>query len=263
MSRPTPGKPSTRTSRIIITVIGLLFLLPLLAMLEFSLRQQGGGYTLDHWTGIIDPENSRRYRTLFKGVLNSFLLAGLTLLLLFALFVPTIVLVHLRFPRLERPLDMLTVLPVAIPVISMVVGYAPIYRILGTVFGSGAWTLMFAYGVQVLPFAYRAIVSELNHMDAKVRAEAARSLGAGWGTVVVRVIAPGMKRSLFAASLITLAIVFGEFTLASLLNRVNLQTAVFQLSQSDAYVATAVSLLSLVAVFLILVLASGRRRGPS
>lgn len=263
MSRRGTVKPGTLTARIVITVVALLFGVPLLAMLEFSLRQQGGGYTLEHWVAIFDPENSRRYRTLFKGVLNSFLLAGLTLLLLFVLFVPTIVLVHLRFPRLERPLDVLTLLPVAVPVISMVVGYAPIYRFLGTLFGSGAWTLMFAYGVQVLPFAYRAIVSELHHMDAKVRAEAARSLGAGWVTVVTRVIAPGMRRSLATASLITLAIVFGEFTLASLLNRVNLQTAVFQLSLSDAYVATAVSLLSLAAVFIVLMFTRGGRRGPS
>ncbi|MFJ4163940.1 ABC transporter permease [Microbacterium sp. NPDC089698] len=264
MSARVAGKPGVTTSRIVIAVIGALFLIPLLAMLEFSLRQQGGsGYTLEHWAGIFDPANSRAYRTLGVGVLNSLLLAALTLLLLFVLFVPTIVLVHLRFPSLERVLDTLTLLSVAIPLIAMVVGLAPIYRVLGVGFGSGVWTLVFAYGVQVLPFAYRAIVSELQHMDARVRAEAARSLGAPWITVLLRVIMPGLRRGLVAASLLTLAIVFGEFTIASLLNRVNLQTALFQLSQSDAYVATAVSLLSLIMVFVVLVFAGGGSRNRS
>ncbi|SDL35886.1 ABC transporter permease [Microbacterium azadirachtae] len=256
------GKPSPWVARIVILLVGVLFLAPLAAMLEFSFRQQGAdGYTFEHWVAIFDPNNSRAHRNLFTGLINSTLLTGLVLVLVLVLFLPTIVLVHLRFPRLERPLDMLTVLPIAIPVIAMVVGFAPIYRVLGAALGSGPWTLVFAYGVQVLPFAYRAIVAELHHMDARARAEAARSLGAGWIMVLVRVITPGLRRSLLTASLLTVAIVFGEFTIAALLNRVNLQTALLQLSLSDAYVATAVSLLSLFVVFLMLVLV-GRRRRP-
>lgn len=264
MSRHLIGRPRPWLARTVITAIGLVFLVPLLAMLEFSLRQQGvEGYTLDHWVGIFDAENSRIYRNLFTGITNSFLLAALTLGLVLFLFFPTIVLVHLRFPALERSLDVLTVLPIAIPVIAMVVGFAPIYRLLGSMVGSGVWTLAFAYGVLALPFAYRAIVSDLHHMDARVRSEAARSLGASWTTVLVRVIAPGMRRGLFAASLITVAIVFGEFTVASLLNRVNLQTALLHLSKVDPYVATAVSLLSLIGVFLLLFVVSARRRERS
>ena len=108
----------------------------------------------------------------------------------------------------------------------------------------------------MLPFAYRAIVSDLQGMDARVRAEAARSLGAGWGTVLARVIAPGVRRGLLAASLLTVAIVLGEFTVSSLLNRTTLQTALLQISKSDPFVAVIVSLLSLVGAFVVLLLVS-------
>lgn len=264
MSARVPGRPSTGLAITIVTVIGIVFLIPLAAMVEFTLRQASGGYGLEHWAALFDPEKSRGYRILFQGLGNSVLLAVITLGIVLALFFPTIVLVHLRFPRLERALDLLTVLPIAIPAIVLVVGFAPIYRGIGQLFGSGVWTLAFAYGVLVLPFAYRAIVSDLQGMDARVRAEAARSLGAGWGTVLARVIAPGVRRGLLAASLLTVAIVLGEFTVSSLLNRTTLQTALLQISKSDPFVAVIVSLLSLVGAFVVLLLVSATgsaRRG--
>lgn len=262
MSAGVPGRASRPAAYAIISVIGLIFLIPLVAMLEFTLRESSGGYGLSHWTALVDPEQARSYRVLFQGLANSAVLAAVTLAIVLVLFFPTIVLVHLRFPRLQRALDLLTVLPIAIPAIVLVVGFAPIYRGIGQLIGSGVWTLAFAYGVLVLPFAYRAIVADLHGMDARVRAEAARSLGAGWGTVLVRVIAPGVRRGLLAASLLTIAIVLGEFTVSSLLNRTTLQTALLQLSKSDPFVAVIVSLLSLVGAFVVLLLVSMTGSAP-
>ncbi|MGO2139671.1 MAG: ABC transporter permease [Leucobacter sp.] len=266
MSAGIPGRPSPAVARLVVAVIGLVFLIPLVAMLEFTLRNTAGGHDLSHWAALFDPDKARGYRVLAQGVQNSLLLAVISLAIVLLLFFPTIVLVHLRFPRLQRALDLLTVLPIAIPAIVLVVGFAPIYRVIGQAFGSGVWTLALAYGVLVLPFAYRAIASDLTGMDARVRAEAARSLGAGWVTVLVRVIAPGVRRGLLAASLITIAIVLGEFTVSSLLNRTTLQTALLQISKSDPFVAVAVSLVSLVAAFVLLLIVSAtggppRRRG--
>ena len=246
----------------VVTIIGLVFLIPLFAMLEFTLRQTAGGYGLEHWTALVDPEHARTYRPLFQGLGNSLVLAALTLVIVLGVFFPTIVLVHLRFPRLERALDLLTVLPIAIPAIVLVVGFAPIYRVLGSALGSGSWSLCLAYGVLVLPFAYRAINSDLQGMDARTRTEAARSLGADWGTVLIRIVTPGVRRGLLAASLLTIAIVLGEFTVSSLLNRVTLQTALLQISKSDPFVAVAVSLLSLVGAFLVLLLVSSTGGAP-
>lgn len=262
MSGRVPGRPSPIVARVVVIGIGAVFLIPLVAMLEFTLRTTSGGYSFEHWAALADPEQERAYRVLFEGLRNSLVLAAITLGIVLGLFFPTIVLVHLRFPRLQRALDLLTVLPIAIPAIVLVVGFAPIYRLIGQAVGSGAWTLAFAYGVLVLPFAYRAIASDLAGMDARVRAEAARSLGASWGTVLVRVIAPGVRRGLLAASLISLAIVLGEFTVSSLLNRVTLQTALLQISKSDPFVAVAVALLSLVGAFVLLFLVGASGSAP-
>ncbi|NLB46499.1 MAG: ABC transporter permease subunit [Microbacteriaceae bacterium] len=238
--------------RTIIGVICGLFLVPLLAMLEFTLRQQGGGYGLDHWLALVNPENERMYRNLGRGIGNSLLLAVVTIAIVWVLFLPTIVLVHLQFPKLARVFELLTVLPIAIPAIVLVVGLAPLYRVIAQWVGGDIWTLALAYGVLVLPFAYRAIASELQGMNAVTVAEAARSLGASWATVLVRIIVPGLRRGLTSATLITAAVVLGEFTVSSLLNRMTMQVALVEVSKSDPYAAVIVSLLSLVLVFALL-----------
>ncbi|MDI6023277.1 ABC transporter permease subunit [Leucobacter sp. UT-8R-CII-1-4] len=256
------GQPPAWLRRTILIVICGVFVVPLIAMFEFTLRQQDGGYGVQHWAALFDPENARMYRNLVKGIGNSLLLAAITIAIVWVLFLPTIVLVHLQFPRLARAFEMLTILPIAIPAIVLVVGLAPLYRVIVQIFGGDIWTLALAYGILVLPFAYRAIVSELQGMGAKTLVEAARSLGANWITVLWRVIVPGVRHGLTSATLITAAVVLGEFTLSSLLNRVTLQVALVEVSKSDPYAAVITSLLSLTAVFVLLfVFASIRPKG--
>lgn len=262
ISASVSGQPPTWLRRTILIVIGALFAVPLLAMFEFTLRQQGGGYGFEHWTALVDPENARMYRNLTKGIGNSLLLAAITVAIVWFLFLPTIVLVHLQFPRLARAFELLTILPIAIPAIVLVVGLAPLYRVIVQLMGGHIWTLSLAYGILVLPFAYRAIVSELEGMGAKTLVEAARSLGASWLTVLWRVIVPGVRRGLTSATLITAAVVLGEFTVSSLLNRVTMQVALVEVSKSDPYAAVITSLLSLIIVFILLfAFASIRPRG--
>ena len=66
---------------------------------------------------------------------------------------------------------------------------------------------------------------------------------------------------------LSVAVVLGEFTIASLLSRVNLQTSLLLVSQSDPFVAVIFALLALVFAFLLLVvvdrLVSARRRRPA
>lgn len=245
-------RPGRLATVVILVTFGLVFAIPLVSMVEFTLRGVAGGYGFEHWLALVDPENERKYRTLFTGILNSLVLAVLTVLVMLALLVPTMILVQLQFPKLRRALELICLLPITVPAIALVVGLAPVYSVIAGVFGSGAWTLAFAYGILVLPFAYRAIQSNLQAIDLATLTEAARTLGAPWGTVIVRVIVPGLRRGLLAASVISIAVVLGEYTIASLLNRQNLQTALVQASKSDPYTAVILSLLSLIFAFVLL-----------
>ncbi|KQS17858.1 ABC transporter permease [Frigoribacterium sp. Leaf186] len=234
-------------------IVGALFAVPIAAMVAFSLRSADGtGHDLNHWRAIVDPENERMYRNLVEGVTNSLLLAVVSALLVLVLLVPAMVLVHLRHPRLVRPLEFVCLVPITVPAIVLVVGLAPVYSVVSRVAGSGAWTLALAYGVTVLPYAYRAVQSDLAATDLRTLTEAARTLGSGWLRTMAFVVVPSLRRGLLAAAFITVAVVLGEFTIASLLNRVNLQTALVQVSRSDPYAAVIFALLALGFAFVLL-----------
>ncbi|HEY0117911.1 MAG TPA: ABC transporter permease subunit [Cellulomonas sp.] len=244
--------PSRWLRTTILTVVGLVFAIPLVGMAEFTLRAKTGGHGFGHWADLLHPAKPQAYAPLWVGLRNSLVLAVATMVIVLVLVAPTMVLVQLRFPRLRRLMEFVCLLPIALPAIALVVGLAPVYLVIGHAFGTGIWSLAFAYGILCLPFAYRAIQSNLDAIDTRTLAEAARSLGAGWGSVMLKVIVPNVRRGLMLAALISVAVVLGEFTIASLLNRPNLQTALVVVSKIDPYVAVIMSLLSLLLVFVLL-----------
>ncbi|HKP07994.1 MAG TPA: ABC transporter permease subunit [Microbacterium sp.] len=259
--------PSPAVRWIIGAVVGLVFVVPFLATFVFTLSSPDGSYSIDRWLALFDPANAARYRPIWTGLANSLILAGVTVLIVLFLFTPTMVLVALRFPKLRRGFEFLALLPITIPAIVLVVGLAPIYLQIGRTLGTGAWTLAFAYGILVLPFTYRSIQASIDAIDVKTLSEAARTLGAGWVTVLVRVIAPNLRQGLLAASLISVAVVLGEFTIASLLNRQVLQTGLVVINRQDAYAAAIFTLLALAFAFVLLLIigragraGTGRRR---
>lgn len=93
--------------------------------------------------------------------------------------------------------------------------------------------------------ALSAVTVGLNSIDVKTLVEASRSLGASWPKVFFKVIIPNLWQSILSASFISIAVVLGEYTVASLLGRMNLQVALYQLGQSNSQISTAMSLLAL------------------
>jgi putative spermidine/putrescine transport system permease protein len=254
VGRVSPG-PGPIARWLILGSVGVVFAIPILAMVEFTLRRGlAGGYTLDRWIAVATGQLDNSYRQLWVALGNSITLAVVTVVVTLGLLVPTMILIRLSFPRLRRVLEFICLLPITIPAIVLVVGLAPVYSVIGRTAGSGVWTLAFAYGVLVLPFAYRAIQTNLDGLDVVTLSEAARTLGAGWFTVLLRVILPNLRRGLLAAAFISVAVVLGEFTVASLLNRVNLQTALLIVSKADPFFATIFALLALLFAFLLLLL---------
>jgi len=246
---------------IVLVVLGVFFVLPLIAMVEFTTR--GDQQT---WSLLVDwPQLSETYPDLAEGIVASLLQASFTALMMLVLLVPTAIWVRLRLPGLRRLVEFICLLPLTIPAIVLVVGLAPVYAWVNYFLGGSSLTLVFAYTVLVLPYAYRAIDAGLSAIDVQTLAEAARSLGAGWGTVMLRVVLPNIRSAVLSAAFLTVALVLGEFTIASLLNRTNVQVAINFLGKSSATMSVAVSLAALLLAFFLLLLLSllGDRRRAS
>ncbi|OAN35250.1 ABC transporter permease [Microbacterium sp. H83] len=253
--------PSPVTRWIIGILVGAFFAIPLISTFLYTLRSTDDSLSFDRWAALFDPAASAAIRPIWTGLGNSLVLAVVTVAIVLLLLAPTMILVNLRFGSLKPAFEFAVLLPISIPAIVLVVGLAPIYLQIGRTLGTGTWTLAFAYGITVLPFAYRSIQASIDAADLRTLAEAARSLGASWPTVVLKVLAPNLRQGLLAASLISIAVVLGEFTIASLLNRQVFQTAMVVVQKQDPYAPAIFTLLALLFVFLLLLLIGRLARG--
>jgi len=233
------------------------FLLPLLALLNFSTRDLiTGARTATAWKGLVeDPTMSEAIRT-------SLLLAVLSVGGMVLLLVPTMVWVRLRVPRASRLVEFLCLLPLAVPPLVIVVGIKDVYAWVYYFIGDSPLTLAFAYVILVLPYSYRAIDAAMSGIDVRTLAEAARSLGAGWTTVIARVIVPNIWSGILGAAFVAIALVLGEYTFASLLHYNTVPVAIVLLGKSNAPTSMAAALASIVVTFALLLVLSllDRRR---
>ncbi len=238
---------------VVVAVISLFFALPIFGMVEFTTRAPGGGRTLDVWAtlfnvSVIDAD----YPELKRGVLASAGLTLLTVTIMLVMLVPTMTWVRLRLPGMRRLVEFICLLPLTIPAIVLVVGLAPVYAWVAYFLGESSLWLALAYVILVLPYAYRALDAGLGAIDVRTLAEAARSLGAGWPTVMWRIILPNVRTAVLSAAFLSVALVLGEFTIASLFSRDNLQVAIFLLGKRDSSLAIAAALAFMILAFVVL-----------
>ena len=256
-------RPSTtwRVTRwVLLALFAAYFALPLLSMLDFSTRTPGSapGRTGAAWLNLVqDPQ-------LVGAIITSLLLALFTVLAMLVLLVPTMIWVRLRVPGASRLIEFLCLLPLTIPALVVVVGITNVYAWVTYLLGDSALTLTFAYVVLVLPYSYRAIDAALQAIDVNTLSEAGRSLGAGWFTVITRVVLPNIVPGVMSAAFISVALVLGEYVFASLLNLGDtLPVVIALLGKSEGATSVAASLASIIFVALLLVGLSFFNRGRS
>jgi len=243
---------------VVFTVFSLFFLLPLYAMVRFSLEgKKPGSFSVTAWTQIVS------YPGLLSAIEITLELAVITCVVVLVLLVPTMIWIRLRVRGFTRAFEFLCLLPLTIPAIVLVVGLGPIYNKIEH-YNLSALQLFWVYVILALPYAYRALATGLDAIDVTTMSEAARSLGANWFTVMWRIIVPNMRAAILNALLLSAALVLGEFTLAEILNYINLQVALFNISRetANAGVLFSTSAAALLFAFILLLILSfvGRRR---
>lgn len=213
------GFPVQKIGAWVAFLIGAIyFIVPLIGTFEFSLRMRRGEYSFDAYRVVFSDPN---FQATF---LYSIVMGFLTIIFGVLLVVPTAYWVRLRLPYLRPVIEFITLMPLVIPAIVIVFGYLRIYN-------SSSWLpftsstratdllLMFGYVTLSLPYMYRAVDTAMRTIDVRTLTEAAQSLGANWVTIMFRIIFPNVIAGVMSGAFITFAIVIGEFTVASLLNR--------------------------------------------
>ena len=206
---------------VVITLAAIFFILPMLAMARFAFQRVpvallGRNTLFDRWTldGLVDMFRDPDFRpALWLSLRISVLTVALTLLVM----LPTTLWVNVQAPRLRSMVETATLLPYVVPPIALVVGAGGAFRDLAPWFLRSDYCLVPFYAVLAMPFTFRSLDTGLRSIDLKTLIEASRSLGAPPTTTLLRVVVPNISSALLGTIFLTITVVLGEFTIASLL----------------------------------------------
>ncbi len=256
------GRPGGRWWAWVVFIIGITyFVVPLIATLEFSLRPN-----LRPGPTRIVLQDPRFYR----GLGYSFIIGLITIVLSLGLIIPTAYWVRLRLPRLRPVVEFVTLLPFVLPPIVLAYG---LIRLLqpSAVRRHRDRSRQFRRCSSPRTSCCRCRTCTARWTTASRRwtcgcmTEAAQSLGAGWFRILWSVIFPNLRTAALSGAFLTLAIVVGEFTIASALARPAFGPYLSLLGKDKIYEPAAVSLISfgltwLAMIFLALVARGSRTR---
>jgi putative spermidine/putrescine transport system permease protein len=244
-ARPTRTRPRglsrSRVASWLIFAAGIFyFFLPLVATLLFSLRLQPLGQA---YANVLERDPRFVSSLVYSGLIG---LATIVISIL--LIVPTAYWVRLRVPRARPYVEFITLLPFVIPPVILVFSLlrafsGPPFQLSGSHEGLNVLVVC-AYVILSYPYMYRAVDSGLRAIDVRTLTEAAQSMGAGWGRILWSVILPNLRVALISGAFLTLAIVIGEYTIASFLVRPAFGPYLALLGRDKAFEPAAVTIIS-------------------
>jgi putative spermidine/putrescine transport system permease protein len=222
-----------------IIIIGMLyFFLPLLATFLFSLRAKLGVLSFKAYINVFhDPKFVSNFSF-------SILWATLTIVVGILLFVPTAYWVRLKVPKARTAIEFITLIPFVIPAIVFTFGLVRTYSHPPFLIVDSPALLVAAYTILSMPYMYRAVDIGLRSIDVRTLTEAAQSLGAGWGTILFRIIIPNIRVAILNGAFLSFAIVVGELVLASYLVKPAFAPYMATLMQNKAYEPAALAVIS-------------------
>ena len=220
-------------------ILGILyFFLPLVATFLFSLRAKLGVLSFTAYQNLFkDP----KFLTSFSA---SIMWAIFTIIVGILIFVPTAYWVRLRVPQFRSPVEFITLLPFVIPTIVYVFGLVRTYSRPPLLIVDSPALLVAGYTVLSMPYMYRAVDTGLRSIDVSTLTEAAQSLGAGWGTILFRIILPNIRIAILSGTFLSFAIVIGEYILAQYLVKPAFAPYMALLIQNRAYEPAALAVIS-------------------
>lgn len=185
-------------------------------------------------------------REFIAAVGRSLLLAGVVLVTILLLMIPTIIWIHLYFPRLNRWLEKLLLLPYALPGVILVTALLRTYAETGIPMFV---VLVGALFITALPIVYLSLNNQMRLINLKELVDAAETLGAPMSTIIIQVLFPNIRIGVTLVSLMIFFLRFlGEYMLTNLLIGGRFQTVrIYMLRRmnENGHLASAVMVLYL------------------
>ncbi len=238
----------SRFAPIYIIAVIIYLLIPLVATAIYSMfRKWTGilpeGFTLDHYISLLS--NKAFLLTLGRTVIVCIVPIALTVVItLLALFAVTI-----YFPKLEKYVQFLCMIPYTIQGVILSVSILGLYAGIGGFFGLRLVMLIGAYCIIILPYIYQGIRNSMHAVNMPMLIEAAEMLGASKIGAFFKVIVPNIISGITVSSLLAVGIIFGDYVLIR-----NITGSSFQNVQIYLFLAMKRSSTEASAVFVIIML---------
>lgn len=212
-----PRSPMMLYHKSVIAVVALVLALPIVATVLYSFATHWGptvlpdGLTLKWFERLLsDPR-------FLAAMGRSLLICFSTLVFSTLLVLPMVFAVFYYFPRLKDVMEIIIILPFAVPPVVSSVGLLQMFAgdpfpIVGT-----PWILIGTYFTITVPFMYRALANGLEGVNLRDLIDAAHLLGAGTFSAFMRCILPNLNRALLASLFISFSFLMGEFVFANIL----------------------------------------------
>lgn len=199
---------------LILTLFIAFMCLPIVVTLIYSLSTEWGksivptGFTLKWFLQLYqDPQ-------FLAAIIRSLTLTVVTLAVVLVILVPSIALIAIYLPKLDRLFKPMVLMPYAIPGVVLATGLIRTYT-------NGAVPLFAVLSgglfIYALPFMYQSVRSSLREIDGARLMEAAEMLGASKAHAFIRILLPNIKIGIMVGSLLTFSVFFGEFQLTNMI----------------------------------------------
>ncbi|MBR3401545.1 MAG: ABC transporter permease subunit [Parasporobacterium sp.] len=236
------AKGSKVSANIVMTIVIIWLLIPLAATIVYSL--------FEDWTGIIPKGFTlANYELIFSD--SSFLTAMYqTVLICIVPIVITIILVLLAlfvvtvyFPRLEKYMQILCMIPYTIQGVILSVSILVLYAKNGSILSDRMVMLIGAYCIIILPHIYNGIRNGMRAINMNMLLEAAEMLGDSKLKAFFKVIVPNIITGITVSSLLAVSLLFGDYVIIrnlSSTNVNNMQKFLYQAMKRSSTEASAV-----------------------
>ena len=236
------AKGSKVSANIIMTIVIVWLLIPLVATIVYSL--------FEDWTGIIPKgftlanyeliySDPAFLTTMYQTVLICIIPIVITIILvLLAQFVVTV-----YFPKLEKYMQILCMIPYTIQGVILSVSILVLYAKNGTLLSDRMVMLVGAYCISILPHIYNGIRNGMRAINMNMLLEAAEMLGDSKLKAFFKVIVPNIITGITVSSLLAVSLLFGDYVIIrnlSSTNVNNMQKFLYQAMKRSSTEASAV-----------------------
>ncbi|CAM2185372.1 ABC transmembrane type-1 domain-containing protein [Paraburkholderia sacchari] len=229
--------------RAVVGVLVTILAAPILATLLYSLSRHWGATILPddlslswYWQLLHDKAFMAAFGRSMAVCLGALALSAL-------IIVPTAFVVFYRFPRLDKVMSALILIPFAVPPVVTSVGLLNIYADGPIAINGTPWILLGCYFTIALPFMYRALANSMASLNIRDLMDAAHLLGASTSLAFVKIILPNLSKALMASLFLSFAFLLGDFVFANLLagsHFETLQVYLYNVRQTSGHFTSAI-----------------------